>query len=632
MISPIRSAGLQRPEHAQAYHNIFSGVYRMPFGAVPTGSFVTLRVYAAESQKLSAVYLRVWADNAETFYPMRSCGALWETVYPVPDTPQVVWYRFDLHLTSGDIAYCQPDANAYDGIWHSACNAYASFQLTVYDAAFSVPDWTSDGILYQIFPDRFFRSAAETCDTTGKRMHASWTDPVDYLPDPAKGYYPADDFFGGNLRGIEEKLPYLKLLGVTALYLNPIFKAYSNHRYDTGDYSRIDPLLGSNDDFQRLCCATRAVGIRIICDGVFSHTGADSLYFNRSGTYPPNGACDSPDSPYFKWYRFRKYPTDYECWWDIWSLPDVDETEPSYLAFITGPDGIARRWLAAGASGWRLDVADELPDRFLECFRQAVKSADRDAWIVGEVWEDASNKVSYGAQRRFLLGRQLDSVMNYPLRTLILDLLAQRIDAAAFCLRLAQLASNYPTAAFYACMNFLSTHDVCRITTMLGASHDLSALTRAEQAQFRLTAAERQHALRLHRLAILLLFSLPGMPCIYYGDEIGMEGCADPFNRAPFAWQKTDGSDAQSLLAFYSAAAALRSASPALRRGELQTETVHGLLLIRRRFAAETMLTVINATSETLALPAFAGKPLLSTASLADASLPPFSGVICSIS
>lgn len=628
MIAPISSAASRRPSDALAYHNLFSGVYRLPFGAVPTGQTVYLRVYVQPSLAPESVSLRVWADQAVSYLPMHRCGSLWEVAYPVPVTPQLVWYRFDIRLPDGSTAYCQPKDSPSEGIFCTECDDYASFQLTVFDRQLSVPDWVTDGVLYQIFPDRFYRSANGETQVTGRKLHSAWNEPVDYLPDPAKGYYAADDFFGGNLRGIEEKLPDLKKLGITVLYLNPIFQAYSNHRYDTGDYTRIDPLLGSNEDFRRLCASAKALGIRVICDGVYSHTGSDSIYFNREGTYPPNGACDSVDSPYYKWYRFETYPTKYKCWWNVWSLPDVDETEPSYLAFITGRDGIARQWLAAGASGWRLDVADELPDLFLEQFRQSVKAANPDAWIVGEVWEDASNKVSYGNLRQFLLGKQLDSVMNYPLRERILRLLRRETDASAFCQELALLASNYPSPSFFSCMNFLSTHDVCRITTLLGASEDPTALTREQQAHFALSSEARRQALALHKTAALLLFAWPGIPSIYYGDEMGLEGCMDPFNRATFPWDAVGHSDADSLQAFYSELATFRTKSDALRRGQLLLRSQDGLLMIRRQSTAETRWIVINPTDQPTPLPDFCIHPLIASCPCIHGTLPPSGGAI----
>ena len=195
---------------------------------------------------------------------------------------------------------------------------------------------------------------------------------------------------------------------IICLYLNPIFEAHSNHRYNTADYRKIDPLLGTEEDFVELCAKAKAVGISVILDGVFSHTGSDSLYFNRNGRYGEHsGAYRDPDSPYREWYSFRRYPDDYESWWGFRTLPNVRETYPSYLDFICNPNtGVLAKWLSLGASGFRLDVADELPDAFLDRVYQTVKSFGEDKVVIGEVWEDASNKISYGNRRHYLLDRR----------------------------------------------------------------------------------------------------------------------------------------------------------------------------------------------------------------------------------
>ena len=205
-----------------------------------------------------------------------------------------------------------------------------------------------------------------------------------YKAEQFGGEYLSNDFFGGNLDGVRKKLPYLKELGITAIYLNPIFTAYSNHKYDTGDYESIDPMFGDNGLFECLCKEAEERGIRVILDGVFNHTGSDSKYFNKDGTYPTVGAYQSEDSPYFGWYKFTKHPDEYECWWGIKTLPAVNENEPSFVDYsLTAPDAIIKKWLHLGASGWRLDVADELPSEFIKTMRREVKSAKEDAVIIG---------------------------------------------------------------------------------------------------------------------------------------------------------------------------------------------------------------------------------------------------------
>ena len=387
-------------------------------------------------------------------------------------------------------------------------------QLTVYEKdQYPVPEWLSHGLMYQIFPDRFSRGEefdeekAEKLMTRGRYLHKAWGEM------PHEGNI---DFFGGTLRGIEEKLDYLSDLGVTIIYLNPIFEAFSNHRYDTADYMRIDPLLGTEEDFSNLCLSAAKKGIRIIIDGVFNHTGSDSIYFNKYKTYGDGGAYNDPESPYYEWYEFSDYPNAYESWWGIDTLPAIDEKNPSYSNFIyKDENSVIRKWLEVGASGIRLDVADELPDEFVDGIREAMKGTKANAALIGEVWEDASNKVSYGKRRRYLQGGQLDSVMNYPLKDAIIGFVSGNLNAEELLKSIEALRENYPRDIFHSLMNILGTHDTARIKTILGNNQKLFQ-------------------------AIMLQLFLPGIPCIYYGDENGMAGGKDPLNRGCFEPEKAD--------------------------------------------------------------------------------------------
>jgi len=395
------------------------------------------------------------------------------------------------------------------------------YQLTVYSEEYRTPDWMKRGLMYQIFPDRFCRSTAYQAPVIKNktyRMHEVWGELPDCGPDE-NGVVWNNDFFGGNLKGIEEKLPYLEELGVTVLYLNPIFEAFSNHRYDTANYRAIDPMLGTEEDLRRLCAEAKRRGIRIMLDGVFNHTGSHSIYFNRDGTYDCEGACQGPQSPYYEWFQFHSFPDDYESWWGIKTLPAVDETKESYLDYILREeDSVVGHWMGCGISGYRLDVADELPDVFLDEIRHQVKAIDDDACILGEVWEDASNKIAYGQRRRYFQGRQLDSVMNYPLKDELLAFLLEHGDGAQFMERICCLWENYPPQAFYALMNLLGTHDTVRIyTVMLNGS-----------------GGDREMGRQRLLLALPVWAFMPGIPCIYYGDELGMEGEKDPLNRQCF--------------------------------------------------------------------------------------------------
>jgi glycosidase len=283
-------------------------------------------------------------------------------------------------------------------------------------------------------------------------------------------------------------------------------------------------MLGTEEDFIELCGKAREKGIRIILDGVFNHTGSDSVYFNKTGRYPGLGAYQSMESPYYSWYRFSEFPEKYDSWWGIDTLPGVNETEPTYLDYmIRSSDSVIKHWMRCGASGFRLDVADELPDEFLEELRSAIKEINPDGAVIGEVWEDASNKMAYGQRRKYFLGHQLDSVMNYPFKDALIEFLVHRKDGTALEATVNSLWENYPKPVFNALMNIMGTHDTPRIFTVLSENSRDYGFTR--QRLF---------------LALLLTAFMPGIPCIYYGDEIGMQGGKDPFNRMCFIPEEGD--------------------------------------------------------------------------------------------
>ena len=397
-------------------------------------------------------------------------------------------------------------------------------QITVYEKEFQTPVWMKEGLMYQIFPDRFCRSRSYVPPEQKKnyKFHEVWGEAPDQGPDE-DGIVWNRDFFGGNLKGIEEQLPYLQDLGVTVIYLNPVFRAFSNHRYDTANYMEIDPLLGTTDDFVSLCESARQKGIRIIIDGVFNHTGSHSIYFNKDGFFDEIGACQSPESKYYRWYSFEEYPSRYESWWGIDTLPSVNEMEESYRDYIIrNEDSVIKHWMKKGASGVRLDVADELPDAFIAEIRQAVKSMDQDGALIGEVWEDASNKIAYGERRKYFQGKELDSVMNYPLKDALISFLCERSSGQELQNAIMDLKEHYPKMCFSAMMNILGTHDTERIRTVFSSAFG------KEKGRQRLFCA------------LLVWAFVPGIPCIYYGDELGMEGGKDPDNRRCFQKEKAD--------------------------------------------------------------------------------------------
>lgn len=474
------------------------------------------------------------------------------------------------------------------------------WQLTVYDPVFSAPDWCAGGVMYQIFPDRFSASGHPKQGVPEDRFRVE-----DWKRQPAyeqgeSGRVLGNDYYGGDLRGIESRLDYLASMGVTCLYLNPIFEAHSNHRYNTADYEKIDPMLGTKEDFVSLCEACHRRGMRVILDGVFSHTGSDSRYFNAKGRYHELGAAQSLESPYASWYSFSHYPDQYASWWGVPSLPEVREEEDSFLEYITGENGIARLWLRLGADGWRLDVADELPDGFLERFRAAVKAEKPDALVLGEVWEDATTKVSYGHRRKYLLGSQLDSVMNYPWREAVLSFLRGG-DAEVLWKAISTLLCRYPMPAVQMLMNHLGTHDTARLITELGGDSGRDR-PRSLQAKAVMDGPALDRGRRRVRMAAAIQYTLPGIPCLYYGDEIGMSGCGDPFNRAAYDWQ---GGDRQ-LRAWYRLLGRLRAVCPALKDGELLPVQFHaGHAVYLRKRGENALLVAVNrwCDGESLPLP-----------------------------
>lgn len=579
-----------------AYHDSRDSRYRIPFGAAPTGGTVTLGL-SIGGDSGAHVALRTWVDGeGEAFVPMTGepeGDHLRFSCEFTREDPAIVWYSFVIERSDGRVLrYGARDGHT--GGEGMLCEWQpSSFQLTVYRPREVKPEWFTSGIVYQIFPDRYRRGndwreraraaghlhgndSADGIPGPRRRVVGNWDTDPSYEKD-ADGRVVAWDFYGGTLEGIRGDLRRLADMGVTVIYLNPIFEARSSHRYDTADFMRVDAMLGDEEGFSRLCREAGELGISIVLDGVFNHVGADSRYFNRYETYPEPGAWQaheaevatgSPEageavSPYADWFTFNDDGT-YEAWWGVDDLPAVNETNPGYQNFITGPDGVVRHWLAAGARGWRLDVADELSDEFIEDIKTAALAERPDALVLGEVWEDASNKISYGKLRRYLLGSELDSAMNYPFRTAVLDFLLGNVSAADAAESLMQIAENYPPEAMAAALNLLSSHDRPRLMSVLGGALDHPDWQPwPDGFPGRLTEARRGLAKGRFWLATLLQMTYQGVPSIYYGDERGMEGLCDPCNRGPYPW---DGGDADCQV-MYRNTTQLRRALPVLTDG-----------------------------------------------------------------
>ena len=398
--------------------NSFDPYFKQPFGAVRAGQSVHLSLCIPEELGYVDPHLVLQKEgryDVPVHYRMKFDGQTpHQNHFSVDVTLNDVglyFYYFDLYTDFRRIVRGPDNCGVVS--WQEG----ESWQITVYEADFETPDPIKGKVFYQIFPDRFCEGVENKPMPFPDRLYQADKHAEPFWQPNEVGGHLNEDYFGGDLKGIQMKLPYLREMGVDYLYLNPIFEAHSNHRYNTADYLNVDPLLGTNEDFETLCAEARKYGIGIVLDGVFSHTGSDSRYFNREGRYGEGGAYRDPNSPYRSWYDFdSKYKGGYRSWWGFETLPEVNEETPSYVEFITGEGGVIDTWLRRGAAGFRLDVADELPDEFIEKVRTAVKRVGPDKFLLGEVWEDATTKFGFDKRRTYLLGKGLDSVMNYPLQ------------------------------------------------------------------------------------------------------------------------------------------------------------------------------------------------------------------------
>ena len=530
-------------------YNSKSEEFKKPFGAVNNNQEVTFFIHVAKNENATGVDFVFRMDNTEDliYINMQKNGE-YDNFYIFScnvtfDKPNLYFYRFEINSEDGIKFVGLKDGYADIEDW------LPEWQLTVYDSKFKTPEWAKGGIMYQIFPDRFCRSKNyEPLPAKNPRtIHENWYDIPDFIYDNPN--YKANDYFCGNIVGIMEKLDYIKNLGVNIIYLNPIFESPEYHRYSTADYMNVDPYFGTNELFEEFTKKCDELGIKVILDGVFSHTGADSIYFNKYGHYESNGAYNSTESPYYNWYNFINYPNEYQSWWGFDNLPNVTETNPEYMEYITGEKGVIEHWQKLGCNGWRLDVADELPDEFLDNLYKRAKSVDKDCFVIGEVWEDATNKFAYGERRRYLLGGQMDSVMNYPWRTAILEYVKNG-DEKLFNDRLICIMENYPPHVLQCLMNSLSTHDTLRAITYFGVEQDVPD---NEKGAYRMTAEEYEKGKKMLMQATFLQFTLPGIPSIYYGDEVGLQGFRDPYCRMGYPY----GNEDYEILKFYKALASV---------------------------------------------------------------------------
>lgn len=463
------------------------------------------------------------------------------------------------------------------------------FRLLVYEEGFDTPQWFHGSTMYQIFPDRFAKSTKSP-----RREDAEYEDDW-YAPISQYAFVPGADvkndlFYGGDLWGVAEKLDYLSEMGITVIYLNPIFKAYSNHKYDTGDYKKIDPCLGGEEAFEHLVAEAEKRGIKVILDGVFNHTGDDSKYFDRYGHYGTSGAYRNPESPYRDWYSFGRNEEDYLSWWGIKILPKLNHRNDSCRRYFTAKDGIGAKYVRKNIGGWRLDVADELSDEFLDEFRESVKNENPDAVIIGEVWENAADKIAYGKRRRYFRGRQLDSVMNYPFRSACISFMKTK-NGRLLAETLTEIYSSYPKCVSDCLMNIIGTHDTDRILTVLGDG-SYQGLSNRSLSTHVMIDNERYKAVRLLRAMSTIQYTVYGVPSLYYGDEAGVEGGRDPFCRRTFPW----GNENKELTEHYKKLGQLRR-DPIFAEGDFRVVDSGVGYIIYERTLGERKVTVISNVS-----------------------------------
>ncbi len=648
-------------------HDSRDTLYRTPGGALPAGTPVTIR-FRTFHNDVTAVNLRVYDLNADAqrFYAMTPAATDVDCYGPAPagftcdfwqvtltfNSPNNLWYRFV--VTDGsDTDYYADNTSALDGGPGRTTDDVVdhSYALMVYDPDFETPDWARDAVIYQIFPDRFRNGRYDNDPKTGDERY---DDPVLALPwgtlpegycrnyadgatncpwrfddtppdwSPTKESPRGRDYFGGDLKGVDQYLDYLKSLGVTAIYFNPIFDAGSNHSYDTQDYYKIDPYFGTQKDWENLVKHARRRGIRIILDGVFNHLSSDSPFFDRYRHYADVGACESGTAEHRDWFNFRApagnepapcapstpggSDTYYDGWFGFDSIPVLRKTNPEVQDyFINDPNSISRYWLERGAAGWRLDVMGDssFPSGYWEAFRGIVKGTHPDALIIGELWQKDSTLL------RHLRGDRADTTMNYRLRDAVIGLLTpgnfdskgfadsgRPIAPSEFAARLQAIREDYPDAPYYSLMNLLDSHDTERLLWALTPGAETTA-------DKELNAANLAAGKRRLQLASLIQFTMPGAPTVFYGDEVGLTGDDDPDDRRTYPWADLGGSPDSNLFSHYQALAGLRRSHSALTDGDfraLLADDAAGTVAYGRKTGAQAAIVAINRSAETRAL------------------------------
>ena len=528
--------------------NYSSWKNKAPFGAIKINQGVRISVEANENYNLINIKWIILKDDNKVGEVdlVKESKKYYQGQFNEFNETGLYFYYFEVDIDeNGNNKKLFYGKNHEDGnVCEYLYEELNKYQITVHED-FEIPSWYKEGIMYNIFVDRFNNGNRNKKPSNPKKnsfIYSNWSDTPMYIKD-TNGEIIRWDFHGGNLRGIIDKLPYLSKIGVSIIYLSPIFESSSNHKYTTGDYKTIDPMFGDEEILKELIEKAKKRGINIILDGVFSHTGADSKYFNKFGNYDELGAYQSKDSKYSSWYTFNEFPDNYKCWWGIKDLPNVNELDKNYMDYIIyDEDSVINKWTSMGIKGWRLDVADELPTKFIKELRKELKKNDPQSILVGEVWEDASNKISYNERRNYFVGDQLDSVMGYPFRENIVSFLKGNITSRQLNNKFMTIKENYPKESFKANLNLISSHDVTRIKTEL--NYDEAKI----------------------RLAVATQMTFEGVPYIYYGDEAGLCGGTDPDNRKTYPWKNED----KDMIEFYKESINTRKKYNVLTNGDTE--------------------------------------------------------------
>ncbi len=537
--------------------------FHLPPPAQPLKSTVTL---VLENAPAKAAPLIILTDVRQSYewrvvmdaVPDTDLSGAWQAEIRLPSEMTIVRYHFIVdEVQVMEHRQVEGHNKPIYGEWTEL-----EFKIAVYDPAGMPADWTQGMMMYQIFPDRFATSDADRKLTHpgvyGKEaVFKKWGE----MPEaPPTGR----DFFGGDLRGIIEKLDYLKELGVETLYLNPIFEAVTNHRYEAIDFMTIDPMLGTEADLEELIREAHARDIKIVLDAVFNHCSSDSIYFDITGKQTSRtgvpGAAQSQTSPYYRWFRFEEWPSEYDGWWGFGFMPEFVEA-PEMEEYFLGPDGVARYWLRKGIDGWRCDVAFDNTPAFWQRFRRAVHAERPGAYTISEEWRDATH---------YFLGDMFDATQNYRFAWAVRGYLAtNHLLPSELDDRLQVWMRDTPAPAVKAQMNQVDSHDTDRLLTVC----------RGDRKRYLQTTAFQ--------------LSYAGAPCIYYGSETGLEGAYAEDGRRTMPWDDLD----QELGDWFKHAIRTRNQSKAIRLGDVETviiddtQRVYGF---KRQYESEVVYAVFN--------------------------------------